>query len=142
MKMKPVDKDMRIAQLEDEVRRLQAMIDTLTSINIQLHTSIESLNGTILELNQTIKELKERLNKNSRNSSKPPSSDGPSKASQNRSLRTSSGKPKGGQPDHPGKSLNIDTSKVDRYVNHIAPGRLLGDIHRTQGDCRLTSKRR
>ena len=54
MKMKPVDKDMRIAQLEDEVRRLQAMIDTLTSINIQLHASIESLNGTILELNQTI----------------------------------------------------------------------------------------
>ena len=122
MKMKPVDKDMRIAQLEDEVRRLQAMIDTLTSINIQLHASIESLNGTILELNQTIKELKERLNKNSRNSSKPPSSDGPGKPPRSRSLRTSSGKPKGGQPDHPGKSLNIDTSKVDRYVNHIAPG--------------------
>ena len=101
MKMKPVDKDMRIAQLEDEVRRLQAMIDTLTSINIQLHASIESLNGTILELNQTIKELKERLNKNSRNSSKPPSSDGPGKPPRSRSLRTSSGKPKGGQPDHP-----------------------------------------
>lgn len=33
MKMNPVDKDMRIAQLEDEVSRRQARIDTLTLIN-------------------------------------------------------------------------------------------------------------
>jgi transposase len=122
MKMEPVDKDMRIAQLEDEVSRRQATIDTLTLINAQLHASIESLNETILELNQTIKDLKESMNKNSRNSSKPPSSDGLRKPPRNKSLRTSSGKPKGGQPDHPGKSLNIDTSKVDSYVNHVAPG--------------------
>ena len=122
MKMNPVDKDMRIAQLEDEISRRQATIDTLTLVNAQLHASIETLNETILELNQTIKDLKESLNKNSRNSSKPPSSDGPRKPPRNRSLRTSSGKPKGGQPNHPGKSLNIDTSKVDSYVNHVAPG--------------------
>ena len=42
MKMEPVDKDMRIAQLEDEVSRRQATIDTLTLINAQLHASIEN----------------------------------------------------------------------------------------------------
>ena len=122
MKNKPVDKDMRIAQLEDEIKRLQAMIDTLTAVNIQLHASIASLDQTILELNQTIKELKEKLNKNSRNSSKPPSSDGMSKPPRTKSLRTSSGRPQGGQKDHPGKSLKIDTSKVDRVIDHVASG--------------------
>ncbi|MDO5131653.1 MAG: IS66 family transposase [Eubacteriales bacterium] len=122
MKRKPVDKDMRIAQLEDEVKRLQAMIDTLTAVNLQLHASIESLNGTILELNQTIRELKEKINKNSRNSSRPPSSDGMDKPPRQRSLRTSSGKPQGGQKDHPGASLKIDTSKPDKVVDHVASG--------------------
>ena len=61
MKKEPVDKDMRIAQLEDEISRRQATIDTLTLVNAQLHASIETLNETILELNQTIKDLKESL---------------------------------------------------------------------------------
>lgn len=56
---------------------------TAEELNESLLQQIESLNATIsaqpqliAQLNQTIQELKEQLNKNSRNSSKPPSSDG------------------------------------------------------------------
>ena len=54
---------------EDFVRQLMEQIDFLTAQN-------KALTDTITDLNQTIKELKEQLNKNSKNSSKPPSSDG------------------------------------------------------------------
>ena len=54
---------------EEFVHQLMAQIDFLTKQN-------STLTATIAELNQTIKELKEQLNKNSKNSSKPPLSDG------------------------------------------------------------------
>ena len=44
--------------------------------NTALTKQVSEMNETIKELNQTIKELKEQLNKNSKNSSRPPSSDG------------------------------------------------------------------
>lgn len=47
---------------EEFVRQLMAQIDFLTKQN-------STLTATIAELNQTIKELKEQLNKNSKNSS-------------------------------------------------------------------------
>ena len=74
---------------EEFVRQLIAQIDFLTKQN-------SALTATVKELNQTIKELKEQLNKNSKNSSKPPSSDGLKKpaVNKNKSLRESSGKKK------------------------------------------------
>ncbi len=53
-----------------------------------------------------IAELEERLNKNSQNSSKPPSTDGYKKPSP-KSLRKPSGKKQGGQPGHKGSTLKI-----------------------------------
>ena len=72
---------------EEFVRQLMEQIDFLTKQN-------NALTATIAELNQTIRELKEQLNKNSKNSSRQPSSDGLKKpvAKKNRSLRESSGK--------------------------------------------------
>ena len=82
---------------EEFVRQLMAQVDFLTKQNNTLAAIVDSMNQTIAELNQTIRELKEQLNKNSKNSSKPPSSDGLKKLTvkKDRSLRESSGKKQG-----------------------------------------------
>ena len=62
--------------------------------------------------------LRSRVDKNSKNSSKPPSSDGFTKpASRDRSLRQSSGKPQGKQAGSAGASLPM-TSHPDRVLRH------------------------
>ena len=61
----------------------------------------------IAELEALVAELRARLDQNSGNSSKPPSSDGYAKppAERNRSLRRRSGRKPGGQPGHEGHHL-------------------------------------
>lgn len=102
------------------VRQLMAQIDFLTKQNSTLTATVDSMNQTINGLNQTIKELKEQLNKNSKNSSKPPSSDGLKKpvAKKNRSLRESSGKKQGAQEGHEGVHLSV-ISNPDHIRKHM-----------------------
>ncbi len=73
---------------------------------------IAELESRLAELEAVVAELRERLAKNSRNSSKPPSSDGYGKPSVNaskkknkRSLRKRSGRKPGGQDGHEGAHL-------------------------------------
>lgn len=98
---------------EEFVRRLMAQIDFLTKQN-------STLTATIAELNQTIKELKEQLNKNSKNSSKPPSSDGLKKPAVKKdlSLRKSSGKKQDAQEGHKGVYLSV-ISNPDHTRDHM-----------------------
>ena len=76
------------------------MVQQLHEQNASLLKQNEMLTATIAELNQTIQELKEQLNKNSKNSSKPPSSDGFKKPAP-KSQRKPSGKKVGGQNEFP-----------------------------------------
>ena len=66
-------------------------------------------------LQAELKELRDRLGKDSHNSSKPPSSDG--FARKPVSLRQRTGRKPGGQPGHPGKTLSL-TDTPDAVVVH------------------------
>ena len=78
----------RIAQLEERVAALLAEVERL-----------KGFESRVRELEQENAELKERLRKSSRNSSKPPSSDGPADR-HNRRSKKPTGRTPGGQPGH------------------------------------------
>ena len=64
-----------------------------------------SLNANYDTLASRVQDLEARKTKDSGNSSKPPSTDGPFKKPKPQSLRGKSGKSSGGQKGHPGKTL-------------------------------------
>ncbi len=77
---------------------------------------IQAMNQNLHLLTQRIQVLEDRLAKNSRNSGKPPSSDGLNKPAP-KSLRKRHGKKSGGQPGHPGTTLQAVShpNKVEVY---------------------------
>ena len=92
---------------KDEMnKKLLQQANSLTSTVDSLNATINTQTQLIAQLNQTIQELKEQLNKNSKNSSKPPSSDGFKKPAP-KSLRKPSGKKAGGQNGHQALELPI-----------------------------------
>lgn len=93
------------------------MVQQLLEQNASLLRQNEMLTATIAELNHTIQELKEQLNMNSKNSSKPPSSDGFKKPAP-KSLRKPSGRKVGGQEGHQGTHLAVMTAP-DEIVRHM-----------------------
>ncbi len=92
-----------IALLQELVRSLLSRISDLEAENAQL----QSINADLLS----------RINQNSGNSHKPPSSEGLSKKP---AFPQSKGKKSGGQFGHPGKNLSI-VSYPDQVLVHHAP---------------------
>jgi len=93
------------------------LIEMLLKQNKEQSETIKELHRTIDKLNQIIQELTEKLGMNSRNSSKPPSSDGLNKPAP-KSLRKPSGKKAGGQKGHTGKHL-MTTVEPDEVIHHL-----------------------
>lgn len=98
-------------------KQLLQQVNSLTATVVSLNATIDAQTQLIVQLNQTIQELKEQLNKNSKNSSKPPSSDGFKKPAP-KSLRKPSGKKVGGQNGHQGTQLTVVTAP-DEIVKHM-----------------------
>jgi len=79
---------------------------------------IESQESQIKELNERVQALEARLNQNSRNSSKPPSTDFYVKEKPNpKSRRRKSGKKPGGQEGHLGTTLSM-VDNPDEVIEH------------------------
>ena len=62
---------------------------------------------SVQELKAEVAALREQVNRNSRNSSQPPSSDGPGVPPQSRKSATDSKRRRGGQPGHPGTTRKL-----------------------------------
>lgn len=103
--------------VEEMNTQLQMQVNALNASLNSLQQSFDAQTALIAQLNQTIQELREQLNKNSKNSSKPPSSDGFKKPAP-KSLRKPSGKKVGGQKGHQGTFLSV-LSDPDEIVKHM-----------------------
>ena len=120
--MTPLEKQLteQNQQLTETVTNLNQQNQQLTETVTNLNQTISELNHTVADLQQTIAKLREQLNKNSRNSSKPPSSDGYKKPKP-KSLRESSGRNPGGQDGHEGHHLNIEQAPKE-VISHMPSG--------------------
>jgi transposase len=83
---------------------------------IALQAEVEKLRAENTALRGRVAELEAQVRANSRNSSKPPSSDGLGKPTP-KSLRTRSGRKPGGQPGHDGRTLR-QRDDPDDVVRH------------------------
>ena len=114
------------AQLEQQNKA--ELIDLI----LALSTRISQLETQITDQEATIQTLRDQLAKNSRNSGKPPSSDGVKKP-RTRSLRRKQGRKPGGQKGHPGQTL-----KMSDHPDHLQRHPLESCPH-CQGDLSTVS---
>jgi transposase len=90
----------------------------------RLLARLEELESRVVALEAENAELRRRLGQNSRNSSNPPSSDGPEQSPPPRSLRRKTGRKPGKQPGAQGFSLELvdDPNEVLDYVPDCCRG--------------------
>ena len=87
-----------------------------TAAMAQLPQTVPECHTVIAQLLERVKLLEERVNLDSNNSSKPPSSNGPGKL--NRAQRRAGGRKRGAQPGHKGHNRAVlDEGQVDRLVD-------------------------
>ena len=97
--------------------------EQLVALVVAQERTIAQLQARIAEQDAEIAELKRQLAASSRNSSKPPSSDGLDKPAP-KSLRGRSGRKPGGQPGREGRTLR-QVEKPDEVIVH-EPGACAG----------------
>jgi transposase len=97
----------------------ETVVQVLLAMDAHIHALEQQVRELTLRLDgseQQVKHLEDQLTRNSRNSSKPPSSDGFKKPAP-KSLREKSARPSGGQPGHTGQTLAM-VENPDRIEPH------------------------
>jgi len=107
----PPDQDIQTAFAQGEAA-VRALVHALA-------TQIEELAQQLARQGDALQALEARLATNSRNRSKPPSSDGYGTVKRTESLRKSGDKPNGGQPGHEGHTLQA-AAQPEQIETHEA----------------------
>jgi transposase len=91
--------------------------ETVVALLLRMDEQIQQLSKQVAKQGEQIAELQRRLNRNSRNSSTPPSQDPP--GAPERKRPDSSGRSQGAQPGHRGKGRKLlPVEAVDRVIDH------------------------
>ena len=93
--------------------------ETLITMLLNVQQQLQQLQQTVAEQVVVIQSLRDQLAKNSRNSGKPPSSDGLKKP-RVQNLRQKSGRQPGGQPGHSGHTLKLVENPTHTQVHRVA----------------------
>ncbi|MBW8060683.1 MAG: IS66 family transposase [Solirubrobacterales bacterium] len=95
--------------------------ESVVAVLLRMDEQIQQLTKQVAKQGEQIAELQRRLNRNSQNSSAPPSQDPP--GAPERKRPDPSGRAQGAQPGHPGRGRKLlPAEAVDRMVEHW-PGR-------------------
>jgi len=106
-------------RLVEENAMLRADRDRWQARALALETEAQQLRAVVARLEARVAELEARLGANSRNSSQPPSSDGPSAPP--RPARRRTGRRRGGQEGHVGTTRSVPTIDEADEVHHCVP---------------------
>src|SRR5450759_2861944 len=94
-----------------------AVLLELSSQNALLRRQVAELSERLAKQDECIAELERRLNRNSRNSSAPPSQDPPAAPARRRAAP--SGRGRGAQPGHPGRGRRLaPIESLDELIDH------------------------
>src|SRR5664280_400705 len=91
--------------------------EAVVEVLLRMDAQIQALSAQVARQGERISQLERRLNRNSRNSSQPPSADPPSAPL--RRSKDSSGRPQGAQPGHEGRGRPLLPAwAVDEVIEH------------------------
>jgi transposase len=114
----PPPRPKTLEQCYDLIDALWALCAPIPELQKQIH----ELKIEMTALKKENAELKEKLNLNSNNSSKPPSSDFFKKNKKNKLHKNKSNRKQGGQPGHSGHyRVLLPPNQVDHFVTHKPP---------------------